>query len=47
MKEVKLLGNINFKEMLLDELNKENIKIKEIDIEEIVSNIIKEIDVKS
>lgn len=39
--------NKTFKEMLLDELKNNDITIKELDIQQIVSTIIKEIDVKS
>lgn len=38
--------NKTFKEMLLSELKNEDITIKELDIQQIVSTIVKEIDVK-
>jgi len=39
--------NKTFKEMLLNELKNKDITIKELDIQQIVSTVIKEIDVKS
>ena len=39
--------NTTFKEMLLNELKNKDITIKELDIQQIVSTVIKEIDVKS